>query len=76
MVPFLVASLALAAILSTVIIYNGESTWLERMALIGLYAIIAVSFWWGEGRRGSTIHISNPLTVGEKAFIAIGMQLL
>jgi Ca2+:H+ antiporter len=47
MAPLLVASLALAAILSTVIIYDGESTWLEGMALMGLYAIIAVSFWWG-----------------------------
>jgi Ca2+:H+ antiporter len=47
MAPLLVASLALAAILSTVIIYDGESTWLEGMALIGLYGIIAVSFWWG-----------------------------
>ena len=47
MAPLLVASLALAAILSTVIIYDGESTWLEGTALIGLYSIIAVSFWWG-----------------------------
>lgn len=47
MAPLLVASLALAAILSTVIIYDGESTWLEGIALIGLYGIIAVSFWWG-----------------------------
>ncbi len=47
MAPLLVASLALAAILSTVIIYDGESTWLEGMALIGLYGMIAVSFWWG-----------------------------
>src|SRR3989440_1125041 len=47
MAPLLVASLALAAILSTVIIYDGESTWLEGIALIGLYSIIAVSFWWG-----------------------------
>jgi Ca2+:H+ antiporter len=47
MAPLLVASLALAAILSTVIIYDGESTWLEGMALVGLYAIIAISFWWG-----------------------------
>ena len=45
--PLLVAALGLAAILSTVIIYDGESTWLEGLALIGLYAIIAVSFWWG-----------------------------
>ncbi|HET9920137.1 MAG TPA: hypothetical protein VFQ30_09880 [Ktedonobacteraceae bacterium] len=45
--PLLVAALGLTAILSTVIIYDGESTWLEGLALIGLYAIIAVSFWWG-----------------------------
>lgn len=45
--PLLVAALALTAILSTIIIYDGESTWLEGLALIGLYAIIAISFWWG-----------------------------
>ncbi len=45
--PLLVAALALTAILSTVITYDGESNWLEGLALIGLYAIIAVSFWWG-----------------------------
>ncbi len=45
--PLLVVALGLTAILSTVIIYDGESTWLEGLALIGLYGIIAVSFWWG-----------------------------
>lgn len=45
--PLLVAALALTALLSTVITYDGESTWLEGLTLIGLYAIIAVSFWWG-----------------------------
>lgn len=45
--PLLIAALGLAAILSTVIIYDGESNWLEGLALIGLYGIIAVSFWWG-----------------------------
>lgn len=45
--PLLVAALGLTAILSTIIIYDGESDWLEGLALIGLYAIIAVSFWWG-----------------------------
>ncbi len=43
----LVAALGLAAILGTIIIYDGESTWLEGLTLIGLYAIIAASFWWG-----------------------------
>jgi Ca2+:H+ antiporter len=45
--PLLVAALALSAILGTIVIYDGESTWLEGMALIGLYIIIAVAFWWG-----------------------------
>ncbi len=45
--PLLVAALGLTAILSTVITYDGESTWLEGLALMGLYGIIAVSFWWG-----------------------------
>lgn len=45
--PLLVVALALSAILGTVITYDGESTWLEGLALVGLYAIIAISFWWG-----------------------------
>ncbi len=45
--PLLVVALALSAVLSTVIIYDGESTWLEGLALVGLYGMIAVSFWWG-----------------------------
>jgi Ca2+:H+ antiporter len=47
MAPLLVAALALTAVLSTVITYDGESTWIEGLTLIGLYGIIAVSFWWG-----------------------------
>src|SRR5436305_3959825 len=47
MPPLLVAALGLTAILSTVIVYDGESNWLEGLTLIGLYGIIAVSFWWG-----------------------------
>jgi len=45
--PLLVASLGLTAILTTVIVYDGESTWVEGLALVGLYAIIAATFWWG-----------------------------
>jgi Ca2+:H+ antiporter len=45
--PLLVAALALSAILGALIVYDGESTWLEGVALIGLYGMIAVSFWWG-----------------------------
>jgi len=43
----LVVALALAAILSALIVYDGESNWLEGIALIGLYLMIAISFWWG-----------------------------
>jgi Ca2+:H+ antiporter len=45
--PLLIASLALAALLAAFIVYDGESTWLEGLALIGLYVIIAASLWWG-----------------------------
>ncbi len=45
--PMLVAVLLLAVIVSAFIIYDGESIWLEGLALIGLYFIIAASFWWG-----------------------------
>ena len=47
MPPILVVALGLTAILTTCITYDGESTWLEGLVLIGLYGIIAVSFWWG-----------------------------
>jgi len=43
----LVVALGLSAILGTVIVFDGESTWLEGVALIGLYCILAASFWWG-----------------------------
>jgi Ca2+:H+ antiporter len=45
--PLLVVGVALAAILGAVIVFDGESNWLEGLALIGLYVIIAASFWWG-----------------------------
>lgn len=45
--PLLLAALALAAIVNAFIVYDGESIWLEGLALIGLYCIIAASFWWG-----------------------------
>lgn len=45
--PMLVAALALTAIVNAFVVYDGESIWLEGLALIGLYCIIAASFWWG-----------------------------
>ena len=45
--PLLVAALALSAIVTAFVVYDGESIWLEGLALIGLYFIIAASVWWG-----------------------------
>jgi Ca2+:H+ antiporter len=47
MPPLLVATLALSTVLPTLIVYDGESIWLEGLALIGLYGMIATAFWWG-----------------------------
>ena len=35
------------ALLSALIVVDGQSTWLEGAALVGLYVIIAASVWWG-----------------------------
>lgn len=43
----LVVALGLTAIVTVQITYDGESTWIEGLALIGLYIILAASFWWG-----------------------------
>jgi Ca2+:H+ antiporter len=43
----LVAALGLAGVLGAFVVYDGESTWLEGLILIGLYGMIATAFWWG-----------------------------
>ena len=45
--PLLIAALALAVIVCAFIVFDGESIWLEGLALVGLYCIIAAAFWWG-----------------------------
>ncbi len=45
--PLLVAALGLSTALGVIVVYDGESIWLEGLALIGLYGMIAASFWWG-----------------------------
>lgn len=45
--PLLIVALALAALLVAFIVFDGESSWLEGAALIGLYGIVATAFWWG-----------------------------
>lgn len=45
--PLLAGALALGGILAALVVFDGESTWLEGLALVGLYAIIAAGVWWG-----------------------------
>jgi Ca2+:H+ antiporter len=45
--PLLVAALAVAVVVVGVVVYDGEYTWLEGVALIALYVIVATAFWWG-----------------------------
>jgi Ca2+:H+ antiporter len=45
--PLLVASLAIASLLTVLVVNDGESTWLEGATLVVLYVLIATSFWWG-----------------------------
>jgi Ca2+:H+ antiporter len=42
-----VAALALATIVVHMVLADGEYVWLEGVALIGLYGIVAAAFWWG-----------------------------
>ena len=39
--------LLLSAWVCSNVVYDGESTWEEGAILIGLYVVIASSFWWG-----------------------------
>ncbi len=45
--PMLACALVLSSIVSAFVVFDGESIWLEGVALIGLYVIIAAAFWWG-----------------------------
>lgn len=45
--PMLLAAFFLAVITSAFIVFDGESIWIEGLALIGLYSLIAAAFWWG-----------------------------
>jgi Ca2+:H+ antiporter len=45
--PLLLGAVVLAALLAAVIVFDGESNWLEGLALLGLYVIIAASVWYG-----------------------------
>jgi Ca2+:H+ antiporter len=45
--PMLVMAVAITVIAVSLIVFDGESTWLEGATLVALYGIIAAVFWWG-----------------------------
>ena len=45
--PLLIAALLLAALVSVLVVNDGESTWFEGATLLVLYVLIAAAFWWG-----------------------------
>ncbi|MBS1722921.1 MAG: calcium/proton exchanger [Armatimonadetes bacterium] len=45
--PLLVTALIFAALIPALIVFDGETIWLEGAALVGLYVLIAAAFWWG-----------------------------
>jgi Ca2+:H+ antiporter len=45
--PLLVTTVVASILAVSFVIMDGESDWLEGSALLGLYVVIAASFWWG-----------------------------
>jgi Ca2+:H+ antiporter len=45
--PLLGIVLAVTTLIAAFVVLDGESTWLEGFCLVGLYVVIAASFWWG-----------------------------
>jgi Ca2+:H+ antiporter len=43
----LLVALVLAVLVTVFVVFDGESTWLEGLMLLGLYVVIAAAFWWG-----------------------------
>lgn len=45
--PVLIVAVFLSVLVATVITLDGESNWIEGASLIGVYVVVAASFWWG-----------------------------
>jgi Ca2+:H+ antiporter len=45
--PLLVTTVVASILAVSFVIIDAESDWLEGAALLGLYTVIAASFWWG-----------------------------
>lgn len=44
--PLQLLALALAAIITPILVSDGESTWIEGLMLVALYVLIAIGFWY------------------------------
>lgn len=45
--PVLVTTLAMSVVAVAFVTFDGEWTWIEGLALLGLYALVGASVWWG-----------------------------
>ena len=45
--PLLIGVLVIAVLVTVFVVFDGESTWLEGVMLVALYAICATGFFWG-----------------------------
>jgi Ca2+:H+ antiporter len=45
--PMLVTTVGVSTLAVAFLVSDGESDWLEGVTMIGLYILIAASFWWG-----------------------------
>jgi Ca2+:H+ antiporter len=45
--PLLVAALGVSSVVVLAVVFDGEYTWVEGVALVGLYVMIGSSVWWG-----------------------------
>ena len=45
--PILMIALGVTALIAVIVVFDGESTWVEGSCLVGLYAVVAGSLWWG-----------------------------
>jgi len=45
--PLDVLALGLGTAVTVIVVFDGQSNWLEGAVLVGLYATIATAFWWG-----------------------------
>ena len=45
--PVLIVAVFLSVLIAAIITLDGESNWIEGASMIGVYVVIAASFWWG-----------------------------